>query len=113
MILKFLVYVKDLRSRSVITRKQLAADNQDVNFAIVELAFQRIFVVVGIVILLHHLVPKAYDKVIGTFVNIVMAFAHIRGRNHHLRSDVAQGIEYLLVAHGIAFEITRQHRLES
>ena len=42
-----------------------------------------------------------------------MAFAHIRGRNHHLSPDIAKGIENLLVAHGIAFEITSQHRLKS
>ena len=113
MILEFLVYVKNLRSRRIIAREQLAADNQNIDFTIVELALQGVFVIVSVAVLLHHLVPELYDKIIGTFINIIVAFAHIRSRNHNFGPYVAKGVEYQLVAHCIALEVASKHRLEA
>ena len=113
MIFQLFVDIQNLRTGSIKTGQQLAADNQNINFAVNEFSFERVFVIIGIAVLLHHLVPERNNEVIRAFVNFFRSFAQIRRGNDNSRCQIAKLFKTLLITNRIFFEIAGKHCLET
>ena len=114
MFLQLFVEVNRLANRRVETGEQLSANDQQIDAvvgAIAKLAFDGVFVSVGVAVVCERFAPKAKDFLVGARVDVVgRVFAKVGRGDNDRRFDVAERLETAQIAHRVAFVVDGQHR---